>query len=60
MATLDGVPRPLATGDCLVVPLGTELSLQPMAEGFTARCCLPTGGQAVMADGEPFTPPWAL
>ena len=29
------------------------------AEPLRALCCLPVGGQARLADGEPFTPPWA-
>ena len=60
LATLDGEPHLIASGDCLVVPPGTALSLQPGSEGFTALCCLPADGQAVIGDAEPFTPPWAL
>ena len=60
VATLDGVLHPVAAGDVLVVPPATTLSLQPEAEGFTALCCLPSDGKAVMGDGEPFTPPWAV
>ena len=61
IATLDGRPHQVATGDCLVVPPDTELTLEPAGdEGFTALCLLPADGKAVTGDGEPFTPAWAV
>jgi mannose-6-phosphate isomerase-like protein (cupin superfamily) len=47
-------------GDAIVVPAGVEFEL---ANADTAPlrlvCCLPVGGQGVIGDGAPFTPPWA-
>jgi quercetin dioxygenase-like cupin family protein len=61
IATLDGRTHEVVAGDCLVVPPDTDLTLEPAdAEGFTALCLLPAGGKAVIGDGEPFTPPWAV
>jgi mannose-6-phosphate isomerase-like protein (cupin superfamily) len=48
-------------GDAIVVPPGVPFALAPAGEGsLRALCCLPVGGQGQLADGEPFTPPWAL
>jgi mannose-6-phosphate isomerase-like protein (cupin superfamily) len=48
-------------GDAIVVPAGLPFALAPVGdEPLRALCCLPVGGQARMAGGEPFTPPWAL
>jgi hypothetical protein len=42
------------------VPPGVPFALAPAGdEPLRALCCLPIGGQAQLADGEPFTPPWA-
>lgn len=38
----------------------TERFLDGVEHPLTALCCLPSEGQAVVGDGEPFTPPWAL
>jgi hypothetical protein len=38
---------------------GVELSLATEDEALEAIVCLPVGGQGVVGDGEPFTPPWA-
>jgi mannose-6-phosphate isomerase-like protein (cupin superfamily) len=47
-------------GDAIVVPPNTLFALANAAdEPFRAVVCLPAGGQARIADGEPFTPPWA-
>jgi mannose-6-phosphate isomerase-like protein (cupin superfamily) len=60
VVTLDGVPGTLAAGDTLVVPPGVRFRLRAEAgTGFEALCCMPAGGQAVLADGEPVSPPWA-
>ncbi len=58
-ASLDGPPQPLAAGSTLVLPAGVELSLEAGADSLEAIVCLPVGGQGVIGDGEPFTPPWA-
>jgi mannose-6-phosphate isomerase-like protein (cupin superfamily) len=48
-------------GDAIVVPAGVRFTLSPEGdETLRALCCLPVGGQGKLADGEPFTPPWAL
>ena len=60
-ATLAGSDLPLAAGDALVVPPETRFAIEATGEDdLVALCCLPVGGQAVMGDAEPFTPPWAL
>ena len=58
-ASLDGTAHPLSAGSTLVLPAGVELSLETGAETLEAIVCLPVGGQGVVGDGEPFTPPWA-
>ena len=48
------------TGDAIVVPPGVEFALAPAGdEPLRALCCLPVGGQGQLAEGKPFTPPWA-
>jgi mannose-6-phosphate isomerase-like protein (cupin superfamily) len=48
-------------GDAIVVPAGVPFALQPAAgSGLRALCVLPAGGQAVLADGVAFAPPWSL
>ena len=48
-------------GDAIVVPPGVRFALAPIGEEpLRAVCCLPVGGQGQLADGEPFTPPWAV
>jgi mannose-6-phosphate isomerase-like protein (cupin superfamily) len=47
-------------GDAIVVPPGVPFALAATGtEPLRALCCLPVGGQAQLADGAPFTPPWA-
>ncbi|HEX5248197.1 MAG TPA: cupin domain-containing protein [Gaiellales bacterium] len=58
-ATLDGMAHPLSAGSTLVLPAGVELALETGAAALEAIVCLPVGGQGVVGDGEPFTPPWA-
>ncbi len=59
-AHLAGTSIDLAAGDTLVVPAQTSFLLEAAgAEHFVALCCLPVGGQAIMGDLAPFTPPWA-
>jgi mannose-6-phosphate isomerase-like protein (cupin superfamily) len=43
-----------------VVPAGVEFELANAGAGpLRLLCCLPVGGQARLADGSTFTPPWA-
>jgi quercetin dioxygenase-like cupin family protein len=58
-ASLDGTAQRLAAGSALVLPAGVELSLATDDEPLEAIVCLPVGGQGIVGDGEPFTPPWA-
>lgn len=47
-------------GDAIVVPPGAEFELANAGAGpLRLLCCLPVGGQARLADGSTFTPPWA-
>jgi mannose-6-phosphate isomerase-like protein (cupin superfamily) len=47
-------------GDAIVVPADTEFELANAGAGpLRLLCCLPVGGQARLADGSTFTPPWA-
>lgn len=49
-----------ATGDAILVPAGVEFALANAGDApLVLVCCLPVGGQARLADGAPFTPPWA-
>jgi quercetin dioxygenase-like cupin family protein len=58
-ASLDGTPQPLSAGSTLVLPAGVELALATGEDALEAIVCLPVGGQGIVGDGEPFTPPWA-
>ena len=58
---LGDVQHEAGPGDAIVVPAGTPFALAAAGdEPLRALCCLPVGGQARLARGEPFTPPWAL
>jgi mannose-6-phosphate isomerase-like protein (cupin superfamily) len=47
-------------GDAIVVPPDTPFELSSAdGDGVEALCCLPVGGQARLADGTTFVPPWA-
>ena len=57
---LGGEVSHVGPGGAVVVPPDVPFSLTPVGEEpLRAVCCLPVGGQARLADGEPFTPPWA-
>jgi mannose-6-phosphate isomerase-like protein (cupin superfamily) len=43
----------------LVVPPGVDFELHSDNGGFEAIVYMAAGGQAIISDGEPFTPPWA-
>ena len=50
----------ITEGSALVVPANTDFKLtNPDATPFRAVAVLPVGGKATIADGQPFTPPWA-
>jgi quercetin dioxygenase-like cupin family protein len=57
--SLDGSHQALSAGSTLVLPAGVELALSTGEEALEAIVCLPVGGQGIVGDGEPFTPPWA-
>jgi quercetin dioxygenase-like cupin family protein len=54
------VTQTACAGDAIAVPAHEPFAVAA-AGGRTLRmlCCMPVGGQAVLEDGEPFTPPWA-
>jgi quercetin dioxygenase-like cupin family protein len=57
---LDDTVSRAEVGDAIVVPPGVRFALAPIGdEALRAVCCLPVGGQGQLAEGEPFTPPWA-
>jgi mannose-6-phosphate isomerase-like protein (cupin superfamily) len=47
-------------GDAIVVPAEANFEISnPGPDALRLICCLPVGGQARLADGTVFTPPWA-
>ncbi|MBX3620170.1 MAG: cupin domain-containing protein [Rhizobacter sp.] len=59
-AQVGGTRHTLSAGCALVVPPGVDFSLSnPHELAFEAVAVLPVGGQAVVAGGAPFVPPWA-
>jgi len=61
VAMVDEEQHKIVAGDSLVVPAGAAFSLSnPGTSVFEAVVVLPVGGQAVMGDEAPFTPPWAV
>src|SRR4051812_11624945 len=55
---LDGATSDAQPGDAIVVPPGVAFSLEAADEApLRALCVLPVGGQGILADGAPFTPP---
>ncbi len=60
LVRIDGQSATAMPGDAVVVPAAVDFEIAAAgAEPLCALCCLPVGGQAQLADGEPFTPPWA-
>jgi mannose-6-phosphate isomerase-like protein (cupin superfamily) len=46
-------------GDAIVVPARTSFELANASDAaLRLLCCMPVGGQGIIGDGEPFTPPW--
>jgi quercetin dioxygenase-like cupin family protein len=59
--TIAGEERDVAAGSALVVPPHTEFALgNPFDAPFRAVVVLPIGGQAIMGEEKPFTPPWTI
>lgn len=57
---VDGQHHELAAGSALVVGAGQTLALSNTGSlAFRALAVFPVGGQAVIGDKPPFTPPWA-
>jgi quercetin dioxygenase-like cupin family protein len=57
---LDGTEHRVAAGSVIVVPTHTDFMLEATGDAdLVAVCCLPVGGQGIVGDGAPFTPPWA-
>jgi mannose-6-phosphate isomerase-like protein (cupin superfamily) len=57
---LGGARSTAKAGDAIVVPADTPFSVGSATdEPLRMLCCLPVGGQARLADGSTFTPPWA-
>jgi mannose-6-phosphate isomerase-like protein (cupin superfamily) len=49
-----------AQGDAILVPAGVDFELSNAGpEPLRLVCCFPVGGQARLANGSSFTPPWA-
>lgn len=47
-------------GDAIVVPPNTPFELSALgSDPLRAVCCLPVGGEARLADGTTFAPPWS-
>jgi quercetin dioxygenase-like cupin family protein len=59
IVTLDGVTTPLAPGDVVVVPAGSQLRVDNASRGpATAWVTTSVGLEATMADGSTISPPW--
>jgi mannose-6-phosphate isomerase-like protein (cupin superfamily) len=57
---IGGVQELADAGDAIVVPADVDFELANAGDGpLQLVCCLPVGGQGRLADGIPFTPPWA-
>lgn len=57
---IDGAQDSAGAGDAIIVPAGVPFELSNAgADQLRLVCCLPVGGQARLADGTTFTPPWA-
>lgn len=57
---IDGTAGVARAGDAIVVPPHAPFELANETDDvLRLLCCLPVGGQGIVGDGEPFTPPWA-
>ena len=60
VATIGGRRIMVEQGDTIMVPPMTAFSLaNESTTAFEAIAIFPKGGQAIMGDEAPFTPPWA-
>lgn len=60
VATVGGREMTVEKGDTIIVPAMTAFSLaNESADAFEAIAVFPKGGQAVVENQPPFTPPWA-
>jgi mannose-6-phosphate isomerase-like protein (cupin superfamily) len=58
---IGGVEQLAERGDVIVVPPATLFELSNAGdEMLSLIACMPFGGQAIIGDGEPFTPPWSM
>jgi|SRR4051794_29705215 mannose-6-phosphate isomerase-like protein (cupin superfamily) len=56
---IDGVAGTAREGDAIVVPPMTPFELANAGDDrLRLLCCMPVGGQGIIGDGDPFTPPW--
>ena len=52
--------REASAGDAIVVPRDTNFEITVQGnEPLQALCCMPVNGEARLADGTTFVPPWA-
>lgn len=59
-ATLNGEVLEIPAGDTLIVPASSTFALaNPYDAPFEAIAIFPVGGEFVVGDAAPFTPPWA-
>lgn len=58
--SIGGDAATAVAGDAIVVPAGMPFEITNGGDmPLRLLCCLPVGGQARLADGTTFTPPWA-
>lgn len=57
---IDGVASTANAGDAIIVPANAPFEVANTGdEPLRLLCCMPVGGQAKLADGVAFTPPWS-
>jgi quercetin dioxygenase-like cupin family protein len=57
---IDGRAGIAAAGDAIIVPADVPFEVANTgAQPLRLLCCMPVGGQAKLADGVVFTPPWS-
>lgn len=59
-AVVDGQELVVAAVDSLIVPASSTFALgNPFHDAFDAIAVFPVGGEVIVGDAAPFTPPWA-
>ena len=59
-ASIDGATVELEAGSALVIPASSLFALgNPFEAPFEALAIYPVGGEFIVGDAAPFTPPWA-